>query len=106
MRHRQRAQKEFDEVARLHEVIGILIGNVCVRVVQLVCLAEVCEWDHARNKRDASPPEICGPGSTEMTVYALVRHHRAEKYQVSSQQNIDDHQQRMGEGNEERTDRE
>ena len=77
-----------------------------MRVVQLVRLAKVREWDHARDQRDASPPEVCSPGPTEMTVNALVRHHRAEKYQVSSQQDIENHQHRMGEGNEERTDRE
>jgi len=53
--------------------------------VQLVCLAKVCEWDHARYEGDASPPEVCGFRPTEMTVYALVRHHRAQEYQVRSQ---------------------
>ena len=104
MRHRQRTYKELENVARFHEVVRVVIGNVCVRVVQLVRLAKVCEWDHARDESDASPPEVCGFRSAKMTVYALVRHHSAEKYQVGSQQYIDDHQQRIGEGNKERTD--
>src|SRR5688572_18816807 len=104
MRHRQRTQDELNEVARLHEVVWIMIGNVCVCMMQLVCFAKVCEWDHARNEGNASPPEVCGFGPTKVTVYALMRHYRTQKYQVGSQQNIDDHHQRIVERNEERTD--
>ena len=106
MRHRERAQKELEEVARLHEVVRIVFGNVCVCVVQLVRLAKVCEWNHAWNQRNASPPEVRCFCATEMTVYRLVRHYRAEKNQIGSEQNVERDKQRISDGNEERPDRE
>jgi hypothetical protein len=77
-----------------------------VCVVQLVRLAKVCEWNHAWNQRNASPPEVRGFCATEMTVYRLVRHHRAEKNQIGSEQNVEHDEQRISDGNQERPDRE
>jgi hypothetical protein len=39
-------------------------------------------------------------------MHALVSHHRADEDEVSTEQNVDKHQQRIGEWNEERTYRE
>ena len=69
-------------------------------------LAKVCEWDHAWEQGDASPPEIRRFGPAEVTVHALVRHHRPEKNQVRSEQDVESNQQRIGNRNEERADRE
>ena len=71
-----------------------------------MCLAKVSEWDHAWEQGDASPPEIRGFGPAEVTVHALVRHHRSEKNQVRSEQEVESNQQRIGNRNEERADRE
>ena len=106
MRHCEGTQEKFEEVARLHEVVRIAIGNVCMRVVQLVGLTKVCEWDHAWEESDASPPEVCGLRATEMTMHTFMGHNRAEKYQIRSQQNVGDHQQRIRERNQKCADRE
>src|ERR1044071_9421337 len=106
MRHRERAQKQLDEVARLHEMVRIVSGDVCVRVVQLVRLAKVCVWHHARDQGNTSPPEVRGVRATEMAVYRFVGHDCAEKHQVSPQQNVDCYEQRITDWNQKRANRE
>jgi hypothetical protein len=89
MRHRDGFQYKLDQVARLHEVVGIFVRNVCERVMQLVRPAKVCERNHAWQKRDPSPPIISGTSCRQMSVDTLMRHHCADEDQVSSQQHVD-----------------
>ena|SRR5215213_2095359 len=101
MRHCKGTEKKFEEVARLHEMVGILIGKICVCVMQLMCLTKICERDHAGYQRDASPPEVCGFGSAEMPVHALVSHDRTQKDQIGAEQNVADDEKGIGNRNEE-----
>ena len=101
VRHRKSAREELEKVARLHEVVRIEIGKIRMRVVQLVRLAEIGEGNHARQQSDATPPEVSGFRPAQMTMHALVCHHRADEDEVSTQQNVDRHQQRIGDRNEE-----
>src|SRR5215216_4036136 len=106
MRHGEGAREQLEKVARLHKVVRIEIGKICVCVVQLVGLAEVGEGNHARQQSNAAPPEVRGFSSTQVTVNALVSHHGADEDEVSAKQNVDHHQQRIRDRNEERAYRE
>ena len=106
MGHSDGPQCEFEEIARLHEVIGILVGHVCEGVMQLVSAAKVCERDHTRQERDAAPPEVCASRASKMSVNTLVSHHCAEEDQVCPHQNIDYQMKTVDHRNEQRTNRE
>jgi len=83
-------------------MIRIEFGKIRMRVMQLVRLAKVCKRHHAWEQRDASPPEVRGFGATEMTMHALMGHHRADKDQIGAQSNVNRHQQGIRKRNEER----
>lgn len=89
MRHRQGSQPELKEVARFHEVVGIFVRNVCESVMQLMSAAKVREGNHARQQRDAAPPEIRPTRAAKMAMNAFVGHHGPEKDQVRSREDVD-----------------
>src|SRR5918997_176656 len=69
-------------------MIPVQVGNICVRVMQLMSAAKVSEGNHTRQESDAAPPEVCVPRAAEMAVNALVRHHRAEENQIRAEQDV------------------
>ena len=101
MRHRYRPQREFEKVARFHEVIGILFGKVCESVMQLVSTAEVSEGNHTGQQCDATPPEVSPPRASEMSVNTLVGHHGAEEDQICSGEDVEREMKIVGDGNQE-----
>ncbi len=86
--HGQRAERDLDCVARLHEDVRIPIGLVGVRVMEVMRPAKIRERDQRRNQRDAAPREVRSPRAAEVTVDALVGHDRAQENQVRPDQDV------------------
>src|SRR5258705_4565356 len=89
MRHGQGAQNELNQVARLHEMIRVLAGDVCVAMMQVMRLSEVRVRNHGWEQCKRSPSEIHSPGAPQMTVNSLVSHNGADEHEVRSQQCVE-----------------
>ena len=62
---------------------------------------KVRERNHAGQQRDTSPPEVRCPCATQMPVHALVGHDRPEKDEISPKENVEDHENGIGDWEEE-----